>query len=133
MTNLFSAMLPLSIALAPAAADPDRFAGDGVTYILYPDTFRQVDDKVRQIGFSLEMDKAESELGGAVTFKGIVQVECQTRRSRMIEAELFDAKGQRIEAGLAKDDLPSPWAAFNETASDQHLYRRVCERGAAAP
>lgn len=129
MINLLSAMLPLSLAVAPAPANPDRLVDGKVTYVLYPDTYRQVDDAVRQIGFSLEMGEAEPELGGAIAFKGIVQVECKARRSRIIDAQMLDANGQHIEAAIAKGDIPSPWAALNETASDQHLFRRVCERG----
>lgn len=133
MINLLFAVLPLSLALAPAPADPDRLVDGRVTYVLDPDTYLQVDDAVHQIGFSLEMVEAESESGDAVAFKGIVQVDCKMRRSRMIDAQMFDAKGQRIEAGIAKGDVPSPWAALNETASDEHLFRRVCERGAPVP
>ena len=99
MINLLSAMLPLSLAVAPAPANPDRLVDGKVTYVLYPDTYRQVDDAVRQIGFSLEMGEAEPELGGAIAFKGIVQVECKARRSRIIDAQM-------LVKICAKDGIP---------------------------
>ena len=133
MIDLSSWLLPLSIALAPAASDPDRFTDGGVTYILYADTYRQVDDKVGQIGFSLEMTKAEGAPDNAVAMKGVVQVNCATRSARMIGPQLFDDKNQPIATDVTGADHDSPWEELGTTAADQHLYRRVCERGIPVP
>lgn len=133
MIDLSSWLLPLSIALAPTAADPDRFTDGGVTYVLYADTYRQVDDKVGQIGFSLEMTKAEGAPGNAVAVKGVVQVNCAARRARMVGPQLLDDKNQPIATDVSGPDHDSPWEELGTTAGDQHLYRRVCDREKSLP
>lgn len=128
MIDLSSWMLLLSVALAPAAADPDRFVDGDVTYVLYADTYRQVDDAVREVGFSLEMTEAQGAPGNAVVLKGVVQVKCGARSARMVGAQLFDDTGQPTATDVARPDQTSPWEELGTTAADQHLYRRVCER-----
>lgn len=133
MIDLSSWLLPLSVALAPAAADPDRFIDGGVTYILYADTYRQVDDEIRQIGFSLKMTEAEGAPGNAVAMNGVVQVNCGTRSARMIGPQLFDDQNRPVATDASGPDHSSPWEELGTMASDQHLYRRVCEREKSAP
>lgn len=128
----------LLIALS-GAADPQRaedvYADEaaGVRYILYSDTYRQVDDDVRQIGFSVDITKAEAGPGQPISMKGVVQVKCRDRESRIILSSLTDDRGQPIEHEAATVGEPTSWKTLGSGADDTHLYRRVCDLAPETP
>ncbi|MPT46862.1 MAG: hypothetical protein E2598_00385 [Sphingobium sp.] len=109
-------------ANGPTETLPSNTEGAQVT--LYTDSYAELEDGTRQIGYSATFPHTVSQIKAMITLSGLVQVKCATKEYRHIHMRYTDEKG--VTRPAPQRYAPDRWEEFTDNHDDKAMYKRMC-------